>query len=342
MRAEGVEAIVEAETLAIIGVPEIARALPFFWRTFRRLKRAADERQPDVVVLVDFPEFNLRLAKALKKRGHRVVYYISPQIWAWRSGRFRIIKDHVEKLLTILPFEHAWYGERGVTNVEYVGSPLVNEVKPTGPKEAFCERHGLDAGNPVIALLPGSRRKEIESIFPVMAEAAHQLRQRSPNVHFVVAVAAERDREIVSQILDGRECDSKITIVVGETYDAVSAADAAAVTSGTATLETGIIGTPMTVVYKASRLNYALLRPLIKVPHFGLINLIAGERIVKELIQDDLNGSSLSAELSRLLEPEVNAEIRAKLLEATSSLGGGGASARAAQAIVALIKNKGA
>jgi lipid-A-disaccharide synthase len=338
MRAEGVEAIIEAETLSIVGVPEIARALPLFLRTFSTLKRAADQQRPDGVVLVDFPEFNLRLAKALTKRGHRVIYYISPQLWAWRSGRRRIIQKNVEKLLTILPFEKEWYADRGVTNVEYVGSPLVNEVKITHSKEEFCRRHQLDAAKPMIALLPGSRRKEIEYIFPVMVEAATRLSEHTNEIQFIAAVASERDKEICQSLLP--PSNTHIRIVAGETYDTVNAADAAAVASGTATLETGILGTPMVVVYRASRLNYALLRPLIKVPHFALINLIADDRIVTELIQNDLTAEKLSDELERLLEPKANAEMRDKLRQAVDKLGGGGTSERAARAILELISSQ--
>ncbi len=335
MRAEGVKAIVEAETLSIVGVPEIARALPFFLRTFSTLKRAADQQQPDVVVLVDFPEFNLRLAKALTKRGHRVIYYISPQLWAWRSGRLRVIRDHVEKLLTILPFEKDWYSDRGVTNVEYFGSPLVNEVRINQPKEEFCTRHDLNPAKPIIALLPGSRRKEIEYIFPVMIEASARLSESNNEIQFVAAVASERDKETCGSLLPPN--NTNIRTVAGETYDAVNAADAAAVASGTATLETGLIGTPMVVVYRASRLNYALLRPLIKVPHFALINLIADDRIVTELIQNDLTPETLSNELEGLLKPEANAEMRENLRKAADKLGGGGTSERAARSILEII-----
>ena len=334
MREAGVEPIVEADGLAIVGLLEIGRALPMFLRTFKALKRAADERRPDVAVLVDFPDFNLKLAKALKRKGTKVVYYISPQLWAWRKYRIRTIRKSVDLLISILPFEKEWYEKQGFTDVEYVGNPLTMEVHSDVPKAEFCENHGLDPEKPIVALLPGSRGAEIARILPELIKTTETMRKRDARLQFVTAIPKGKRAKIDALRISVPDW---IHVVEGETFDALNAADAAAITSGTATLEAGIVGTPMAIVYKTSAINYKLLRPLITVDHFGLINLIAEKRLVKELIQDDFTPESLSEELFRLLEPEANAEFREELRIAVDKLGHGGASKRAADAILTLL-----
>lgn len=336
MREAGVTATVEADSLSIVGLAEIGRALPMFLRTMKTLKSTAQEKHPDVAILVDFPEFNLRIAKHLKKQGIKVVYYISPQLWAWRKYRVSAVKKYVDLMLTILPFEKDWYTGQGVTNVEYVGSPLASEVHADRTKRKFCLDHGLDPTRPTITLLPGSRQKEIIRILPVMLAAAEKLATCVVNAQFVIAIAASKQRNEIDRII----ADSKvaITIVEDETYDALNASDVAAVTSGTATLETSIIGTPLVIVYKISAINYRLFKPLISVPHYGLVNLIAGERIANELIQGDFTPETLAGEITRLLKPEVNQDMRIRLKETADKLGPGGASTRAAEAILRLIR----
>ncbi len=345
MRAAGVEAVVKADDLSIVGLPEIARALPMFLRTFATLKRAALERRPDVVVLVDFPDFNLKLAKALSKQGLHIVYYISPQLWAWRHYRIKTIRKYVDLLISILPFEKDWYAGHGVGHVEYVGSPLAREINPTEGRDEFARRHDLDPGQPIVALLPGSRHKEIIWILPVLLDGAARIAKSRPEIQFVIAIASDKNIEDVDQALDDAKSRSsqlpgKLLVARNETFNALKAADVAAVTSGTATLETGIIGTPMAIVYKTSVLNYKLLRPLIDVEHFGLINLIAGERVAAELIQDDFSPQSLADELLRLLDADTSQVVREKLKAASDTLGGGGASRRAALLILDLIEKK--
>ena len=343
MREVGVESIVASDELSVVGLLEIGRALPMFLSAFRRLKESALERRPDVVVLVDFPDFNMKLARSLSKRGFRIVYYISPQLWAWRRHRIRSIKKYVDLVISILPFEKRWYAERGIDRVEYVGSPLAREVHATKSKSEFCQERDLDPEKPIVALLPGSRHKEIIRILPVMIEAASRMRESNREIQFVAAVASERDAsDVITAIENARtkgfELSGKLVTVRNETFNALNAADVAAVASGTATLETGIIGTPMAIVYKTSALNYGLLRPLIDVEHFGLINLIAEERIATELIQGDFTGETLAAELSKLLEPNENRRMREKLKTAADKLGHGGASRRAAEAVLRLLK----
>ena len=339
MREANVETVVNADHLAIVGLPEIARALPMFWKTFQKLKKAAIERKPDAVILIDFPDFNLKLAKSLKKHGLKIVYYISPQLWAWRKYRVKTVANSVDLLLTILPFEKDWYAKQGVSHVEYVGNPLAKEVHSELTKAEFCAKHNLDFTKPIISLLAGSRHKEIVKILPPLLETAALMERVNKNLQFVVPLAPTRNlSEIEAAKSVAAFTPKNLTIVQNETREAVFASDVAAVTSGTATLETGILNTPMAIVYKSSALNYKLLRPLITVEHFGLINLIAQERLAKELIQDDFTPETLSAELFRLLEPATNKAMRVRLKEVTDTLGHGGAAKRAAAAILRELK----
>jgi lipid-A-disaccharide synthase len=335
LREAGVEETLRADNLSIVGLPEIARALPMFWKTFQKLKREAVRRKPDAVVLVDFPDFNLKLAKSLKKQGLKIIYYVSPQIWAWRKYRIKTIKKSVDLLLTILPFEKDWYARHGFTKVEFVGNPLTREVHASVSKAEFCAKHNLDAEKPIISLLAGSRSKEIARILPVLFDTADLMLRKNKDLQFVVPLARSRNLSEVERA--GSAKIPNLKIVQNETFDALNASDAAAVTSGTATLETAIIGTPQAIVYKTSPLNYKLLRPLISVEHFGLINLIARERLAAELIQDDFTPETLSKELFRLLDAETNKKMREKLKEVVETLGHGGASKQAAEFILEFL-----
>ena len=338
LRGENVETVVNADELSIVGLLEIGKALPTFWRAFRKLKKSAVEKKPDAVILIDFPDFNLKLAKSLGKRGLKIIYYISPQLWAWRKYRVSTIKKHVDLMLAILPFEKNWYAEQGISHVEYVGNPTVREVHANLSKDEFCRQHNLKKDQPIVALLGGSRHKEIVKILPVMLETAALMEKRNPEIQFVIALAATRKTAEVEAAKSGaKDCPKNLIIVQNQTYDALNAADAAIVTSGTATLETGIIGTPLAIVYKTSNLNYKLLRPLINVAHFGLINLIAGKRVANEFIQDDFTPEILAKEMFRLLEPAENKKVRAEFGQIAEELGRGGASANAARAVLKFL-----
>ena len=334
MRELGVETIVRADDLAIMGILEVGRVLPKFWRAYRALKNAALERKPDAVILVDWPEFNLRLARSLHRKGLRVIYYISPQVWAWRSYRTRSIQRDIDLLLCILPFEPEWYEKRGVMNAKFVGHPLTGEIHPRYGREEFCARHSMDSLRPIIALLPGSRHREIERILPPMLDAASSIHRVHPEIQFVLALAANRPiLEAEAMITNRKDLTGKLQIVQDETREALVAANVAAVASGTATLEAAIIGTPFVMVYKESAVNWHTLGRLITAEHYGLVNLIAGERLVTELMQNDLTGTRLSDELIALLDNDRNEIMRARLHEATLKLGTGDASPRAADAI---------
>jgi lipid-A-disaccharide synthase len=337
MRDAGVRSVIREDDLAITGLVEIARALPRFLNAYRTLKRAAIEKRPHAVVLVDWPDFNLPLARALHRHGLKIIYYISPQLWAWRSYRVRQVRRDVDLMLNILPFENDWYRVRGATHVEFVGHPLAGEVQARYGRQEFCARHHLDAASPIVTLLPGSRRKEFERILPHMLDAAAHLSKHRPQVQFVIALSARRTRSEAEALIGAPHKRPKLRIIEGETREALAASDAAAVCSGTATLEAALTNTPLAVVYKESFLNWHLLGSLINVEHYGLINLVAGRRLAPELMQNDFQGEHLARELDALLEPERNAEVRADLREAVTRLGPGGASERAAEAVLRFI-----
>ncbi|HEX3559362.1 MAG TPA: hypothetical protein VHU19_09160 [Pyrinomonadaceae bacterium] len=369
LREAGVESVVREDDLAITGLVEIARALPRFVSAHRALKRAALSRRPDAVVLVDWPDFNLALARTLRRRGLKIIYYISPQLWAWRSHRVRQVRRDVDLMLTILPFERDWYAARGVAHVEFVGHPLAERARPHVTREEFCASHDLDPARPLVALLPGSRRKEFERILPHMLDAAAlvarttpgaqssktrpdaqfaekrldaQLTETRPDAQFVVALASRRSPEEAGRVIaahpEAARLAPLIRVAHDEAREVLATADAAAVCSGTATLEAALLGTPLVVVYKESALNWHTLGRLIEVEHYGLVNLVAGERVAPELMQEDFNGPSLARELLALLAPAHNARVRARLRAAAARLGEGGASLRAADAVLRAVR----
>jgi lipid-A-disaccharide synthase len=341
MRAAGVQSVVHSDELSILGLLEIGKALPKFWRAFTLLKNALADK-PDAVILVDWPDFNLKMARALHRRGLKVIYYISPQLWAWRSYRARNIARDVDLLISILPFEQDWYADRGINHVEFVGHPLAGEVHAGMDHADFCRQLKLDPSAPIISLLPGSRRKEVERILPPMLEAAALISARLPDVQFVIVVAPGRTSDEIRNIMRAQRATpepmpSRVHIVSGQSREALASADAAAIASGTATLEAALIGTPMVVVYKESWINWNTLGRLINVDHYGLVNLVAGERVATELMQDQLNGERLAEELLLLLQKQRNAEVRKRLREVVNQLGEGGASERAAEVVLEFL-----
>ena len=336
MRAEGVETIVNSDDLAIMGIVEVGLVFSKFIRAFRRLRAAAIQRSPDAVVLVDWPEFNLRLASAFHRHGLKVIYYISPQLWAWRPRRVSKIKRDVDLLLAILPFEVEWYKGHGVSHVEFVGHPLSGEVKARFGREEFCRRNDLDPARPIVAFLPGSRRKELERILPPMLDAVAGLKAERSDVQPIVVVAPSRSVNEILEIVSLNN-SSDVKVIQQQTREALAASDAAAIASGTATLEAALLETPMVVVYKESSINWHTLGRLITVTHFGLVNLVAGKEIATELMQDRLTGKNLVQELLRLLDPEANKVARENLRNVASKLGQPGASNKAAATILKFL-----
>jgi len=343
MRAAGVQATVDADALSVVGIGAVAGAVPMFLSALNKLKKEAVHRNPDAVILVDFPEFNLKLARSLKKRGHLVIYYISPQIWAWRKYRIRTIRRYVDLVVSILPFEKDWYASHGVDHVVNVSNPLIGQVRSSISKAEFCANHSLRTEDPIVALLPGSRSKEITRILPEMLAAALKMTHANSAIQFVIALGPNQTSYVVASIRENfakscQQLPENLIYVQNETYEALTAADAAAVTSGTATLEAGILGTPLAVVYRLPRFDYELFKRFVSVPHIGLINLIAGERLAKELIQDEFTAQTLSDEMLRLLDPNVNAEMRSRLRRLSDELQASSNKTKAGEVILEFIK----
>jgi lipid-A-disaccharide synthase len=330
---EGATLVAHVRSLAVVGLLEVVRHLGRLRGIFHRLLAEVDRAPPDLAVLVDYPDFNLRLARELHRRGVKVAYYVSPQVWAWRRGRLRAIRETVACMLVIFPFEEELYQKAGVP-VRFVGHPLVDLVRPTVDRTAFLAGLGLDPGRPVVAILPGSRPQEIAHNLPPLAGALRMLGARRPDLQFVLAVAPSLELPALSRHLRGLP----ISVVKDETHAALASAAVALVASGTATVEAALLGTPMVVVYRLSPITYALGRPFVRVPHYAMANLIAAKRVVPELIQGDFTPARVAEEALSLLQDEVRAaRMRDELLEVRRRLGGPGASGRAAAAVRELL-----
>ncbi len=336
-KAEGAELLAGLEEISVIGLVEVARKIPALRRAMNRLCEEARKRKPDAAILVDFSGFHLRLAKRLRALGVPVLYYVSPQIWAWRRGRIRRIRELVDEMLVILPFEEAFYRAEGV-RVRYVGHPLVDLVEPLLTREEFCSELGLDPTRRIVLLLPGSRRSEIELHVPVLRELVETLGRERPELQIVMSRAPTVAASWIEASLG--ETLSKVRVLEGGTYDGLKHAAVAVVASGTATVEAAISETPMVVVYRVGRLTYALGRPFVRLPWFSMVNLIAGRGLVPELMQGDMTADAIGARVEALLDPAAAEEMKRGLREVRAKLGGKGASARAAEAVLAFLESR--
>jgi lipid-A-disaccharide synthase len=326
--AAGGRLIDDYRGFAVTGLTEALFKIPRAWGTLRRLQAAARAEPPDVLVVIDFPDFNFTLARHIRALGVKVVYYIGPQIWAWRPGRLKTIREIADLVLVIFPFEEQIYRGRGVP-VEFVGHPLVDLAKASGSREAFLRRHGLTSGAPTVAILPGSRPNEVKRILPPLVEAARLIRGRVPHAQFLIARAPNLDDQLFKDSL---------TIVESDTDGVLAASDVALTASGTATVQSALHDTPMVIVYRLSPLTYRLGRPLVTLDTFGMVNLIAGEKIVPELIQDAFTPEAVAAEaVSLLTDPARAARVRDGLSRVRARLGAPGASRRAAEAILRMV-----
>lgn len=330
MQAAGTVLVKHYRDLAFMGFLEVVVNLRTILRNMRFCREDIIRFQPDVVVFIDYPGFNIRMAAFARRKGFRTVYYISPQVWAWKEGRVKTLRRDVDRMLVILPFEKAFY-RRWNWEVEYVGHPLVAEVETRRKTSTDNTSMTTDASvdrKPIVALLPGSRRQEVRLKLPVMLSVA----DRFPHCRFVVAQAPGLDDAFLASFTKGHD---GVEVRKGDTYGLLASADAALVTSGTATLETALFGVPEVVCYKGSPLSYWIAKRLVKVKFISLVNLIMDREVVKELIQEELTTDNLSKELSSLLRPEVSARIRSDYAELRTLLSeGGDASARAAECIV--------
>jgi len=325
----GATLLAHVRDVAVVGLLEVLRHIGDLRRVFRRILAEADRERPDVAVLVDYPDFNLRLAAQLHRRGIPVVYYVSPQVWAWRRGRLRQIRRHVSRMLVLFPFEEAIYREAGVP-VTFVGHPLVERLRPVEDRAAFLRGIGLDPDRPLVAVLPGSRKGEVAHHVPPLRGAAAILRARRPDVQLVVAAAAG--------LPDSAFAEIGLPLVRDRTHALLGAADAGIVASGTATVEAALLDLPMVVVYRLAPLTYALGRPLVRLERFAMVNLIAGRDVVPELIQGGFTPERVAVEVLRLLdEPARRDAMRRGLADVRARLGGPGASDRAAHAVAAFL-----
>lgn len=331
MRAAGVDTLFDIQALNVVGVVEILAKVPSGLRMAYRLRREAAHRGTRVVVLIDAPGFNLHFARLAKRAGLSVVYYISPQIWAWRQHRVQRVARYVDKMLTLFPFEVPFYTAAGV-DAEYVGHPLVDSVALLPTPAQAAQTLGLKAQSPIVALLPGSRRQELRLLLPTMLAALQCMQQRLPGVQGVIPVAPTLAVEEIRQSV--RHFPVPVTVIAGQSHTALRAADFALVTSGTATLEAGLIGTPMVVVYKLHPLTAWLARRVVRVPYIGLVNIVAGRPVVPELLQEALCPQTLAALALHCLErPEVAQHVRSELATLRPTLGLGDGARRAATCI---------
>ena len=330
MQAEGMQLVYHVRELAFMGFWEVLQHLPLVRSVERTMEALLAARRPDVVVLIDYPGFNLRFARTVKKSGMKVVYYIGPQVWAWNPGRVKKMKGCIDKMLVVFPFEVETYRREGI-DVEFVGHPLLETLAEPQGRTEFCTRYGLNPGLPVLGLFPGSRRQEIERIFPSMLGAARML-HASAAVQVAVGVASVLEFDFVRSFLRG---DFPVRLIQHATYDVMKNSDVAVVTSGTATLETACFQTPMVVVYRTSWLTYFIGRMLIRVGMIGLVNIVAGRKLVPELIQGAMTPRSLASEVLGLLEHEDRRkEMSRELAAVKERLGTAGASERVADAIL--------
>ena len=340
MRAAGVEIITDFSEVSVVGITEVLKRLPSLVRAMRHLVDEAERRRPPLAILTDFPGFHLRLARKLRPIGVRNVYYICPQFWAWRPWRVNLVRRRFAQALCIFPFEEKFYSDAGVP-VKFIGHPLVGNVNPTLTRELFCKRYGLQEGRHIITVLPGSRRGEIAHHVPVLVEALREIQRTSQgNLAIVVAVAPGL---APARLKAKFPAEWPVHFIEGDTYNALAAADLAIVSSGTATVETALLGKPMIVVYRLSPLTARLAKPLVKTKFFSMVNLIAGRAVVPELIQNDFTPRRVAEEAAKLLDPSAEGQARVEemkraLADVRGFLGPPGAVDRAADAIAALLQ----
>lgn len=335
LKERGMRLLRHIRSLSVVGISEALRKIKTVLETLRMLKEAMEKEKPDLVILIDYPEFNLRLAKIAKEKGIPVLYYISPQIWAWRPGRVKTIAERVKKMLVFFSFEVPLYQKVGV-DVEWVGHPLLDIVRPSLSREEAFKRFGLNPERKTLAILPGSRIEEVRRLLPPMIASAVLLQRETPSLQFVLPLAPGLLEADLSPML--RNASLPIAVVNGFNYDVMALSDLIITASGTATLEAAILQKPMVIVYKVSRLSYWVGRALIRVKHIGLVNLIAGHEIVKELIQDNVKPEIIAEEALRLLkDSDLYAKTVERLAEVRWKLGQPGAAGRAARIALSLL-----
>jgi len=335
MAAVGVKILISSSDMAVVGLTEVFSKLRFITRAYTRLKNILKNSHPDLLILIDYPDFNIRLAQIAKRSKVPVLYYISPQVWAWRKRRIKKLAKRVDRMAAILPFEESFYRKKGL-NVEYVGHPLLDAIPDKPSKSSVIKDMGLNNDYPILGILPGSREDEIKNILPLMIKAAEILSTRYHGLKCVLPIASTIPLDLVHSMT--RKSTVEIHISEGNIYKTLTACDLALVTSGTATLETAIMGIPMIIVYRVSPITFLVGKMVVKVKHIGLVNLVAGEEVVPELIQDEVTPHRLAREVIALLEGGRRKENMIKKLGMVKErLGKGGASKRTARIALEMI-----
>jgi lipid-A-disaccharide synthase len=329
MDREGVRILVPSSEMAVVGLTEVLPRLHIITRTYYALKRILKEKRPDLLILIDYPDFNIRLARVAKRACVPVLYYISPQVWAWRKGRVKKIKRQVDRLAVILPFEETLYRQRGL-NAEYVGHPLIDAIPPRLERREALKGLDIRDSYPIIGLLPGSRREEVRNLLPPMVQAVSILQTHFPNLQCLIPLASTISEDLIHDVLGKPPVETRV--LRGKIYSILNACDFAFVTSGTATLETTIMQVPMVILYRVSRVTYWIGRRVIKVPYIGLPNLVAGAGIVSEIIQDEITPERLAREALAILQDGERRQNMVKaLIKVREKLGVRSASRRTAQ-----------
>ena len=336
LEGAGMKLLYHSQSLSVVGITEVLLKLRSILKALRGLKKSLDRERPDLVILIDFPDFNLRLAKMAHQRGIPILYYISPQVWAWRPKRINLIARLVKKMIVLFPFEVPLYEAAGV-DVEWVGHPLLDIVKPTLAKEKAFQQFGLNPKRRTVGLLPGSRIREVERLLPPLLGSAHLLQKEIPDLQFIIPLAPGIPKTMLSSRMEN--ISAPVKVVEGFTYDVMNLSELLITASGTATLEGAILGKPMIIIYIVSLPTYWVGRALVRLDHIGLVNLVAEKDIVPELIQKDVNPQRIADEAFRILrDPILSRKMTDSMGEVRQKLGEPGAAQRAAHIVVSLLR----
>lgn len=338
MKKAGVELHYHVRDMAVLGLFEVLKHYRFIKGALEEMKTLLQTQRPNMLILVDYSGFNLRLAPTAKALGIPVCYYISPQVWAWRRKRIDKIRDLVNRMMVVFPFEEALYRDAGVP-VTYVGHPLIDEAHSPLTRAEAASEFGLDANRPVIGLFPGSRRNEIKRLLPTMLQAAVMLHNENAARQFILPKAGTLDQSEIDLYLDPMS-GVQVRVVEDRFYDVIRSCDAIVTASGTATLEIALMETPLVVVYKVSPLSFRIMRKLIKLKHIAMCNIIAGKEVAKELLQSEVTPINVANELRHMLQPSINQQRRQELKRVREILGEPGGAGRAAETALALLPSE--
>ena len=327
MDAEGVHLVVDSRILSVVGITEVLSKLPTIYLAMSTVKKSLRQKRPNLLILIDFPDFNFHVAEFAKKLNIPILYYISPQIWAWRQGRVKTIKRLVDHMAVILPFEASFYRKHQVP-VTFVGHPLLDRISPVDSPPSSPDFKD----KPIVGLLPGSREKEVSTLLPVMLEASRRIKRKFPATQFVLSCSDSIDTDNMMAIVHQHNADLEIEVVKGSVEQVIKKSQLLVAASGTVTLEAALHGVPLVIIYKVSPISYWLGKRLINVGHIGIVNLIMQKRLLPELIQDDASPQNIAKQIIQLVDdPQSYMQIKKELLQVQKRLGGAGASDRVAR-----------